>query len=66
MYPAGHARNTAADLEGILAHKSRLLGSLAFKDPEPVIERYERIESLGVDEVRGINAYDLSIGGPFE
>jgi 2-methylcitrate dehydratase len=29
MYPAGHARNTTADLKGILAHKFRLLGSLA-------------------------------------
>lgn len=26
MYPAGHARNTTADLRGILAHKFSLLG----------------------------------------
>lgn len=29
MFPAGHARNTAADLRGILQHKFKLLGSLA-------------------------------------
>ncbi|MDX2116044.1 MAG: MmgE/PrpD family protein [Planctomycetota bacterium] len=29
MYPAGHARNREADLASILAHKFRLLGSLA-------------------------------------
>lgn len=29
MYPAGHARNTTADLAGILAHKWQLLGSIA-------------------------------------
>jgi len=29
MYPAGHARNTTADLKGILERKFRLLGGLA-------------------------------------
>jgi 2-methylcitrate dehydratase len=33
MYPAGHARNTAADLRGILAHKFRLLGAIAVGEP---------------------------------
>ena len=29
MYPPGHARNTYADLKGILHHKFQLLGGLA-------------------------------------
>jgi hypothetical protein len=29
MYPSGHARNTAADLNNILEHKFKLLGGLA-------------------------------------
>ena len=32
MYPGGHARNTSADLKGILQHKFRLLGALAVGD----------------------------------
>lgn len=66
MYPAGHARNRDADLEGILAHKFRLLGGLAFEHPEPIIERFSGIGGMSADEVRGINGFDLVIGGPFE
>jgi 2-methylcitrate dehydratase len=29
MFPSGHARNTSADLNGILEHKFKLLSSLA-------------------------------------
>merc|ERR1711959_673958 len=32
MYPTGHARNTDADLKGILHHKAHLLGDLVFPD----------------------------------
>lgn len=33
MYPPGHARNTSADLKGIMAHKnSSMLGDLIFED----------------------------------
>merc|ERR1719316_276422 len=32
MYPSGHARNTAADLRAILAHKNRMLGDIVFAD----------------------------------
>merc|ERR1719163_1003304 len=32
MYPTGHARNTTADLKGILDHKNNLLGDLVFQD----------------------------------
>jgi 2-methylcitrate dehydratase len=34
MYPAGHARNTTADLEDILEHKFEILGKLAVGDPK--------------------------------
>jgi len=66
MYPAGHARNTTADLEGILDHKFALLGGLALEEPEPVIRRYREVGSMSADELRGINAYDLAIKGRFE
>ncbi|MCA9274296.1 MAG: MmgE/PrpD family protein [Phycisphaerales bacterium] len=65
MYPAGHARNRTADLEGILAHKFQLLGKLAFEKPEPIIERYNNIASLSADELRGINSYEINVRGTF-
>ena len=34
MFPSGHARNTAADLNGILAHKFQLLGRLALDEKD--------------------------------
>mmetsp|Transcript_50911 Transcript_50911/g.115698 ORF Transcript_50911/g.115698 Transcript_50911/m.115698 type:complete len:567 (+) Transcript_50911:61-1761(+) len=34
MYPSGHARDTAADLKGILHHKAQLLGGIAIEQDE--------------------------------
>ena len=33
MYPSGHARNTTADLEGILGEKMRRMGEIALAEP---------------------------------
>jgi 2-methylcitrate dehydratase len=46
MFPAGHARNTTADLRDILAHKFRLLGRLALPDGGDVDGLVARLESL--------------------
>lgn len=51
MYPAGHARNTTADLRSILEHKFRLLGSLALADPAPFIERLLRLDEADSAEL---------------
>ena len=61
MYPAGHARNTTAKLEDILNHKFKLLGSLAFDDPTPIIDRYSNVADLDAAAIRTINGYDLTI-----
>ena len=48
MYPAGHARNTTADLRDILNHKFSLLAKLSFTDEaisESIIERFQTIEN---------------------
>lgn len=47
MYPAGHARNTTADLASILNHKFRLLGSLAAPDGSDVMEIVHSLEAIG-------------------
>lgn len=47
MYPAGHARNTTADLSGILKSKFQLLGALAVADganPGELIDPLEQIQ----------------------
>jgi 2-methylcitrate dehydratase len=59
MYPAGHARNTTNDLEGILSVKFDHLGKLALDDPQPVIDRLNGIEALSTDELRSL--YDFKI-----
>lgn len=49
MYPAGHARNTTADLHDILRHKWTMLGRIALPDgeePAEVVRRLESLESL--------------------
>lgn len=62
MYPAGHARNTSADLAGILKHKFGLLGSLAFPDDADVASLVDQLEAIeGVDGFHMAGIYDLPI-----
>jgi 2-methylcitrate dehydratase len=63
MFPAGHARNTTADLKSILGHKFQLLGSLAVPDGGDVsalVGRFEGLDGMSADEVRSL--YDFEIG----
>jgi len=66
MYPAGHARNTTADLHGLLETKFARLGALAFEDPGPVIDRYRDLESKSAGEIASINDYELRVGEGFD
>ena len=66
MYPAGHARNTAADFPDLLAHKFRLMGGLAFADPEPVIARFNGLVSKSAAEVQAIHDFEYEVRGGFE
>jgi 2-methylcitrate dehydratase len=56
MYPSGHARNTTADLKGILKNKFEQLGKLAVTDPAPVVEKlngFDRLDAQGLLGVYG-------------
>jgi 2-methylcitrate dehydratase len=66
MYPAGHARNTAADLNDILAAKFDRLGRLALDDPKPVIERLNAVGSLSAEELASLYDFHLVYRGGFE
>lgn len=67
MYPAGHARNTTADLHDILNHKFQMLGRLAMDEPAPFIDRLQHLASLDADAIQTI--YNVPIkftGGKFD
>jgi 2-methylcitrate dehydratase len=66
MYPAGHARNATADLKGILAKKAKNLGALASDDPQPVIDRFNRIASLSAAELASLHDFTIANRGKFE
>lgn len=59
MYPAGHARNTMADLKGILAHKFGLLGGLASADPQSLVARLEALPTLDAEGVRRLWDFEI-------
>lgn len=63
MYPAGHARNTTANLADILDHKFRLLGELSVPqggDVDALVARFQRLGSLNAAGVA--NLYDFELG----
>lgn len=59
MYPSGHARNTSADLNGILKSKFRLLGKLACEKSRKFIGQLEQLEQQSPKELRSIYRIDL-------
>lgn len=63
MYPGGHARNTSANLEGILDHKWNLLGGIALKDGADVAAAVSKLNSIGgmsAGDLMGIYDFDLA------
>jgi 2-methylcitrate dehydratase len=66
MYPGGHARNKTADLQDILNHKWKTLGSLAVKEPAAIIERFGTLEKRSAAEVAGLYDFEILNRGRFE
>jgi 2-methylcitrate dehydratase len=63
MYPSGHARNTSADLAGILRHKFELLGELALPDGHPVaalVGRLEHLPEMTARELAGLHDFEIA------
>lgn len=62
MYPGGHARNTTADLKGILGKKFAMHGGLGVPDGEDVhtlVERLESVDTMTAAEVEAL--YDFAV-----
>ncbi|MCC5785773.1 MAG: MmgE/PrpD family protein [Phycisphaerales bacterium] len=66
MYPTGHARNTTADLNGLLAHKFELLGRFVTDDPKPIVVRFAKIAEKSADEIASLHDFELEVKGRFE
>lgn len=66
MYPAGHARNTTADLKDILNHKWGMLGALAVEKPDALIKRLSGLEGKSVREVAALYDFEIVGRGTFE
>ena len=66
MYPSGHARNTTADLEGILGEKMRRMGEIALADPGPVVDRFRNVGSLDAAALAEVHNFILLDQGPYE
>ncbi|MEM7227367.1 MAG: MmgE/PrpD family protein [Planctomycetota bacterium] len=66
MYPGGHARNTTADLNDILATKFSRLGDLALSDAQPIIDRFNGIAELDANGLKAIYDFDILDRGTFE
>jgi 2-methylcitrate dehydratase len=66
MYPTGHARNTTADLKGLLAHKWEKLGELASDKPKKIIQQLSGIATKSAAEVAKMYAFEIEDRGRFE
>lgn len=66
MYPAGHARNTTADLRGILRHKFGLLGGLVREDSGAIIARFEGVGSKTAGEVGDLHDFEIRVRDGYE
>jgi 2-methylcitrate dehydratase len=51
MFPTGHARNTEADLKGLLKHKFGLMAAIASDDPKGLIKRFSDLHKKSAREV---------------
>ncbi len=59
MYPAGHARNTTANLDELLSNKWQTLGSLATDDASSIIDRFNALPQLSANGLASL--YDFQI-----
>ncbi|MGD9688190.1 MAG: MmgE/PrpD family protein [Phycisphaerales bacterium] len=66
MFPTGHARNTTADLKGLLNHKFTMLGGLAVKDPRALIMRLSELEKKTEQDIATLYDFQIENRGKFE
>ncbi len=66
MYPAGHARNTTADLPDLLGNKWIKLASPAVNDERAIIDRFNALPALSSSELAAMYDFEISEHGTFQ
>jgi 2-methylcitrate dehydratase len=66
MYPAGHARNATADLDGLLQNKWRRLAQGTTPEPQRLIERFLALPRLGANQLASLYDFEILDRGRFE
>jgi len=66
MFPAGHARNTTADLNSILETKFALLGKLAVDKPKRLVKNLLAVGEMNRRELAAIHDFKIVQRGRFE
>eukprot|EP00455_Lapot_gusevi_P009137 TRINITY_DN1407_c0_g1_i1.p1 TRINITY_DN1407_c0_g1~~TRINITY_DN1407_c0_g1_i1.p1 ORF type:complete len:537 (+),score=189.65 TRINITY_DN1407_c0_g1_i1:2-1612(+) len=59
MYPAGHARNTVANLDDIVSNKFAILGAIAVSNPESMIAQLSNLRSKSAAEIAQLYDFDI-------
>lgn len=59
MYPAGHARNTTADLDDLLHHKFRLLAALGVADVDALWNRFTNFGRKSPADIAELYDFEL-------
>lgn len=62
MYPAGHARNRTADLDGLLEHKFRRLAGLGVADVDALQRRLSGLASKSAAELAELYDFEIVAG----
>jgi 2-methylcitrate dehydratase len=60
MYPAGHARNRDADLDGLLDEKSQRLAGYGVRDTDALIERFSNLEIKTPQQIQQLYDFQLN------
>ncbi len=66
MYPPGHARNTTADLAGLLSNKWTKLATPAVDEPQRVIDRFNNLPLLSVTQLAALYDFGINERGSFK
>ncbi len=66
MFPGGHARNTTANLQDILATKFSMMGKLGVKKSKGLIATLGELGSLNRKQLAALYDFELLDGGTFE
>ncbi|MBX3363873.1 MAG: MmgE/PrpD family protein [Phycisphaeraceae bacterium] len=66
MYPAGHARNTSADLKDLLFHKFVHMAGLCGHEPQALIARFGDLETKDAAHIQQLNDFPLEVSEKFD